>query len=183
MTVSAEITQDQFEDWLFDICPVFSRGEDRKKRGLSDYEIPLSDLVSISVRVIFRKSPGRWDGRCLMRLQSRRTGRRLGRRDANNQKPSRTTEWREEWKTTLEALMDAYVDQKKAIDEDACLVQAVQAKTLLPLIERVPGWEDDFYLGKCHKLLKQGRWLTPYQEDRVRRPQKKASKKRARKKA
>ena len=166
MATDTPISKEQFEDWLYGICPVFYDGSARGK----SYYVPLSEHVHISLFTRFRESlPNKKDhhGRIFMRLESRVTNRRLSRTGVNNKKVDRTRQWRVFWKLHLNELMDAYEEQRDVIEKDTKESHDDHVVRLLPALEAIRNWKSDVHLKRFHKLLKQGKWLTPHQEGLV----------------
>jgi hypothetical protein len=179
-----KITRLQFEDWLFDICPVFER--DEKTQGI--YLCPLSRHVSVKVSSSIGRTSkvmAAGDASCKMTLVSRHTGRSLRKApgapdDANFRKCNRTKGWLLNWRTALKEMFASF---KRNRDHYNLLAQQTQAEYAQEWVARIEGVRDYFnfnILVDCRNAVLDGKWLTPNQETAVWKfvnPRRKSSKK------
>jgi hypothetical protein len=161
-----KITREEFEDWLFDLCPVFERVEDTE--GI--YLVPISPYVAIKISTTMRAkgtTTPRGDGRCRMRLISRHRGTSLHGPESDVITANRTKGWRENWRENLKSLSGLFKAHKKRYHELATRSQTEYASEWKTRIEGIKGWGTLTILADLHRVLGTGMWLTPRQEAAV----------------
>ena len=160
-----QIQRVEFENWLFQHCPVFERVEN--KQGV--YRIPVSDDVALYIST----SIGRADeavakgrGACHMKLQGRHNDRCLNRKDLGQTRFNRTTGWKTNWAAGMERLFDAYEKHSDFYDRLGRQTQVEYGREVQARIEAVTGWTARGILRSFHDQVGVGgRWLSTKQED------------------
>jgi hypothetical protein len=117
------ITRKQFEDWLYERCPVF---EPQDRRGW--YLCPITNLVAIQVNM-----------RGVMKLVVRKSGRRLslGTTPRTHYVHRRTVNWRKNWAKSFDALLDVYKENRAELIKKARRVgnlPKMQKKRSVPML-------------------------------------------------
>lgn len=159
------ITRQQFEDWLFEQCPVFERVEDTA--GV--YLVPVSSCVAIQISTTLSSSDrntGKGEGRCRMKFVNRH-GRRTLHVKHDRRNCNRTQGWRENWRESLQEMVALFKKHRERYTELALMSQPEYAAEWTERIEAVEGWEGIGILSDLHRKLGEGIWLTPKQERAV----------------
>jgi len=158
-----QIQRDEFENWLFQQCPVFERVPN--KQGI--YRIPVSDDVALYIST----SIGREDqavakghGACHMKLQGRHNDRCLNRKDLGQTRFNRTTGWKVNWAIGIDRLSAAYEEHADFYDRLGRQTQAEYAVEVRARIEAITGWTARGILRSFHDQVGAGKWLSAKQE-------------------
>lgn len=160
------IGRQEFEDWLFELCPVFERVEDAQ--GV--YLVPLSPYVAVKISATLSSSDRttrRGHGRCRMRLVARHRGHDLRGPEKGTRVSNRTKGWRRNWARHLRELIDVFKRHRDRYHEMASRSQEDYAAEWVARIESVPGWRDFDILVDLRRVLGTGMWLTSRQEAAV----------------
>jgi len=111
------ISRGKFEDWLFELCPVF---EFRAHWGESAFVCPLSNHVAIVLNM-----------RGHMKLASRKTGRllRLDSGEATRRYNHATKNWEENWAYSFNVLLERHRDNRNELNRRAKRLDNLPART------------------------------------------------------
>lgn len=165
-----KITRAQFEDWLFEICPVFERVEDTQ--GL--YLCPLSPHVSVKVGSSIGRTSKvmeRGAASCKMTLVSRHTERSLsnapGSDDVSFRKCNRTKGWRDNWRDALKELFASFKSNRDHYNTLAERSWEQLAEEWIARIEGISNYAKFDILVDCREKLRNGAWLSAKQETAI----------------
>lgn len=162
-----KISRDEFEDWLYEICPVFERVE--KTEGV--YLCPVSDHVAVKVSSTIGRSGkvvDRGNGACRMSFVSRHNPRALPKppktSDPAYQILYRTKNWAKNWRRALEGFFASLRKHQAYYDTLAQQTQAEYAAEWTAKIESVKDYERFSILVDFREVLQKGEWLSYRQE-------------------
>jgi hypothetical protein len=148
------ITEEEFEDWLAEICPIFIG-----PTAVNSYFIPLSSHVRIFVRI-----HGSATGAYHIVLQNCLTGR-IFQVGGESGYRVRTENWKSDWKGFVDFLISRYAENVSFYDR----TPDQYASEYLSKIESVKDWQSFPILKDLHKTLSEGRALTVKQEQAIER--------------
>ena len=162
-----KITRDEFEDWLYEICPVFERAE--KTEGV--YFCPMSPYVAVRISTTLGQNDTviRKDyGRCRMWFVRRdnRKGLRKPRSSSNPdfEQCNRTQGWRVNWTDALCSLFASFKGDRDHYNDLGKQTQKEYAVEWRVRIESVKDWEKFKILKDLHDSLGSPHWLSGKQE-------------------
>lgn len=162
MATYTEITRDEFETWLLDLCPVAERVQG--KQGV--YAIPVSNDVHLYISTSIGSAGvavAKGHGACHMKLQGRHNGRCLNRKDLGQTRFNRTTGWKVNWTKGVERMYAAYDKHADFYDRLGRETQPEYAARMQVAIDAQPNPNSPFF-NSMKVLLQEGKWLTPKQE-------------------
>jgi hypothetical protein len=161
-----KITRQEFEDWLFELYPVFERVEETA----GAYLVPLSACVAIQVSTTMSskdRNTSKGEGRCRMKFVNRHGRRSLQHADHDRRNANRTQGWRDTWRDNLQTMIALYKRHREKYTELALRPQPEYAKEWVERIEGIGEWEQFNILVDLRKKVQDGAWLTPAQEAAV----------------
>lgn len=165
-----KITRQEFEDWLYALCPVFERDEETE--GL--YRCPVSPYVAVKISTTLGRNDAvirKNQGRCRMSMVRRDNGKEL-RKPQTSSNPSydrcnRTVGWRDNWADALRGLFASFKGDRDHYNKLGRQTQAEYAAEWRERIEGVKDWQDVGILKDLHELVGRGIWMTGKQEAAV----------------
>lgn len=165
-----KITRQEFEDWLYALCPVFER--DEKTEGI--YLWPLSRYVAIKLSTTLGQTDAviaKNQGRCRIVFVRRENGKPLAKphnsSNASFQQCNRTQGWQDNWSEALRGMIASFKGDREHYNRLGKQTQEEYAAEWLALIESVKGWAEWEILRDFRDTLKAGYWLTGRQEGAV----------------
>lgn len=165
-----KITRQEFEDWLYELCPVFERDEETE--GL--YRCPVSPYVAVKISTTLGRNDAvirKNQGRCRMSMVRRDSGKELRKPQASSNpsydRCNRTTGWRDNWADALRGLFASFKGDRDHYNRLGKQTQEEYAAEWRERIESVGDWQQKAILKDLHGLLGRGVWMSGKQEAAV----------------
>lgn len=164
-TTFAQLTRQEFEDWLDSIG--FRNKWKIKDATGGIYQLYLSPFVAIEINSTTgsrEEVRGRGAASMKLKLVSRMTGKVLNRKAQGQKYFARTTNWRKNWKKGVDRMNTAYLNSAGFYDAKAQEENEGEYKAdTLTKIESVQGWEGQEFLSDLHAKVEKGKYLTQNQ--------------------
>jgi len=163
-----KISRHQFENWLFDLCPVFERID--APAGV--YVCPLSPYVAIKISSSLERSnkTDRDADACHMTLISRGTSQVLGNTPGSKHPGHcncpRTKNWKDNWRGKLKSMFAAFKANREHYNALGKKTQEY-AQEWVARIEGIRNYTNFKILRDCRQHVLQGYSLTTSQEETI----------------